>query len=485
MLPSDLIKVYRSDIVLFCKEELRLFPDPWQEKVLKSFADGRERIKRIAMRACVGPGKSCTMAASILWSITTQSEVGNHFKGACVSITGENLRDGLWSEVAKWRSNSEFLTAAFEMTSERLYARGFKDTWFVSARTFPKYAAGDALSSVLSGLHSPNIGFWVDEAGGLPVALGKSAEQALSTQNLDFARLLISGNPLDRISLLGNACLKEGYKWDIHTITNDPDALNRSPRVSKEWAQDQIGRWGRDDPWVQAHVLSVFPENSINTLLSQEEVEAAKKRSYAPEQYSYAQKRIGVDVAGGGLDSNVLFPRQGLVAFNPVEIRHCPSQVLAMRIVHGKIKWGCETVIVDNTGGWGGGTVDCLNLSGHYAYGINFAEAPDDKRYFNKRAEMYWRLATWVKQGGSIPDNTQLASELSNIQYTFKDGRFMLERKQDLKRALGGQSPDRADALALTFALPPALSENTYELGSWEDRFCQESFKDYNPFASL
>ena len=48
--------------------------------------------------------------------------------------------------------------------------------------------------------------------------------------------------------------------------------------------------------------------------------------------------------------------------------------------------------------------------------------------------------------------NEQLAMDLTGLEYAFDDrGRYVLERKEDLKRR-GLPSPDKADALALTFA---------------------------------
>jgi hypothetical protein len=58
---------------------------------------------------------------------------------------------------------------------------------------------------------------------------------------------------------------------------------------------------------------------------------------------------------------------------------------------------------------------------------------------------------------GAIPDDTQLAAELTGPQYGYVDreggSAILLESKKDMK-GRGLASPDLADALALTFAYP-------------------------------
>ena len=69
---------------------------------------------------------------------------------------------------------------------------------------------------------------------------------------------------------------------------------------------------------------------------------------------------------------------------------------------------------------------------------------------------MYWRLADWVKHRGQLPHDTQLRKELSSILYSFTEkGQFKLESKELIRKRLKF-SPDKADALALTFARPDA-----------------------------
>ena len=64
--------------------------------------------------------------------------------------------------------------------------------------------------------------------------------------------------------------------------------------------------------------------------------------------------------------------------------------------------------------------------------------------------------------GGALPDHPTLLRELTNTTYTFKNSNFLIQPKELIKKQLGF-SPDAADALALTFALPEAPKNSKFE----------------------
>jgi hypothetical protein len=112
---------------------------------------------------------------------------------------------------------------------------------------------------------------------------------------------------------------------------------------------------------------------------------------------------------------------------------------------------------VDVTG-VGASAFDHLKLLGwgDVLLGCDFGESADDaERFADKRAEMWWRMAKWVKGPGCLPSNSAvLSGELTAPTFKFarrgKRTAFVLESKDDMK-ARGVGSPDDADALAMTF----------------------------------
>jgi hypothetical protein len=219
-----------------------------------------------------------------------------------------------------------------------------------------------------------------------------------------------AGNPTNLEGPLYRACTSERHLWALVEITGDPDDPRRSPRVSLQWAREQIEKYGRDNPWVLVNVFGKFPPSSINALLGPDDVSASTQRHLREDQYEWAQKRLGVDVARFGDDRTVIFPRQGLASFKPIEMRNARTTDIAARVALAKSRWGSEVEFVDDTGGWGAGVIDNLLLGGISPIPVNFSGKATDPRYFNKRSEMYFLAAEWVKKGGAPRPSVRLGA---------------------------------------------------------------------------
>lgn len=442
------IKRWREDPVFFVVDELKAQPDEWQLEALRLLPDTAKQ--RIALKACVGPGKSAVLAWLGWYFMATQGDMGQHPQGLAVAITADNLKDNLWPQFKKWQSRSEYLSAKYTWTAERVYCNDHPETWFISARSWSKTANAEEQGKTLSGLHSEFVLALIDESGGIPLTVAQAAEQALS--KCRWGKIVQAGNPISREGMLYAAATTLRHLWHVITVTGDPDDSKRSPRIDLEWAKQQIQTYGRDNPWVQSQILGEFPPSSINVLLGPDEVEAAMAKVHLPQNYEHSQKRLGVDVAREGDDRTVLFPRQGLQALPPVELRNQRGPAVAARIAVAKERWNWEVAFVDNSGGFGGSVEDAMLQGGLSHVPVNFGGEADDKRYANKRAEMWFRMAEWVKRGGCLPKSPDLVRELTTPQYTFTlKGQFLIEPKESLKKRLGF-SPDIADGLALTFA---------------------------------
>lgn len=468
---------WRRDPVLFARDLFGFECDPWQKKYFRAFADTDPMYQRIALQACAGPGKSAALAISGWNFMTCYGDANEHPKGAATAVNGDNLRDNLWAEMGKWYDRSPFLQSVFGMTSERIFCRDHQKDWFFSARTFSKNANPDEQGRTLSGLHAKFVLVLIDESAEIPVAVLKTAEQALG--NCWWGKICQAGNPTSQKGMLYAAASTFSKLWHLISITADPDDPDRSTRIDPVWARQQIEHHGRDDAWVMAYILGKFPPGDINSLLSPDEVHAAMKRTIDPAEYAHVQKRIGVDVAREGDDRTVLFPRHGLVAFRPVVMRGAKGHEVAARLMVAKAKFGSEVEFIDNTGGFGSSVIDSLIQAEQSPMEVNFSGKAEDPRYFNTRSEMWFRMAEWVKRGGVLPNIPELIAELTVPTYAFQKGTFQLEEKKLIKKRLK-RSPDLADGLALTFYMKdiPAAS---YMPGN-ENRGQPENF-DYNPLT--
>jgi phage terminase large subunit len=467
---------WRHDIVAFVREVLQVEPDAWQIDAIEAFASPAVERRRLSLQACAGPGKSAVMAWMALWFMAVQGDAGEHPKGAAVAITVDNLQANFWPELAKWQARSDWLKTAFTWTQTRYFATDHPETWFLSARSWPKTANPDEQGATLSGLHSKYVACFVDESGSVPTTVLRAAEQSLSSTT--FGKIVQAGNPISTEGMLYAAASQFRHLWHVIAITGDPDDPKRAPRVDIEWARQQIAAYGRDNPWVGSYILGKFPASSFNTLLSVEEVQAAMAKHYRQDAFQWAQKRLGVDVARFGDDRTVIFPRQGVAAFKPVTMRVQRTDAIAARVSMAIATWGCELTLVDDTGHWGHGVVDGLIAAGLPVLPIIASDPAIDPRYKNRRAEMWLGMAAWVKAGGALPNIPELVGELTVPTYTFVAGKFQLEDKDLVKKRLG-RSPDLADALAQTFAIPDQPSETLARMQK-----AHHVAHDFDPFAA-
>lgn len=480
------IRAWREYPAQFVYDNFGVEPDQWQIEGLEAIGGGFTPRRRIMMKACTGPGKTAFLGWAGWLRLSCYGKKGGlHPKGAALSITRDNLKDNLWPELSKWQKRSEFLTEAFEYTKERIYAKDHPETWFLSARSFSKDADAEAIGRALSGLHSPFPFVLLDETGDMPIAIQKTAEQ-IFTGGCEDGLIAGAGNPTSTNGLLYHVCNNLPEQWITVTITADPDDPKRTPRVDIEHARETIRLNGRDNPWVMATILGLFPPSGFNTLLGIEEVTAAMKRFYRPDVYNFAAKILGVDVARFGDDRSIVAPRQGLVAFKPKIFRNVNSSQLAGHVAMAEDKWGADGVIVDGTGGYGSGVIDKLSDLGRSPFDCQFAGAPFDPKFANKRAEIIWTMAEWVKGGGALPYIPELIPELTTPTFTFAGDKILIEPKDNIKKRLG-RSPDLADAYAVTFAYPIAPRPKVVAAGVelHRDGTVAGSRRagDYNPLA--
>ncbi len=224
----------------------------------------------------------------------------------------------------------------------------------------------------------------------------------------------------------------------------------------------------RENPDDYAHIWLGAPlAQANNRLISSLLTEKARKTG---EIYTTSPLIIGLDVARFGDDSTVFCFRRGRYCFRFDCFKGLDNVEVANRATFYIREYKPAKMFVD-AGGVGAGVVDILNDRGFkkIVQPVMFgSKAFAFERYHNRRAEMWDELRAWLasKQDISIPDDEALCAELCSIAKKYDDkGRLQLEEKDELKKRLG-RSPDKADALALTFAEP------VYE---------QDSYNEYTP----
>lgn len=441
------LRQWREEPLTFINQALEVRLDEWQEDCVSLY----QKNPRLGLVASKGPGKTFLLAV-LTWHFFFCRKMP---KVACVSISRDHLKANLWAELLRIRASKPLLKEMSMEGATRITMKGHEGYSFIDARAFPKHADNTQMVSTLAGLHADNILFVLDEGGLIPDSVIATADAALSTgdDHEKCAKILSAGNPEAPRGIIYRATMGRTHqKWAIYRVTGDPNDPKRAPRVSKDWAAEQILTYGRDNPWVQVNVLGEYPSITEDYIISEQEcIDSARAEINASTRHM--QIRMGVDVARGGIDNSCIIIRRGLEviamelrssALNGIELA---NEILALWTAHGS-----EKVYVDDTGGYGAAVVDALRTYPEIIctpVKYNAASSQKDK-YFNMRSQMWVEMRDWIRRGGRIPNDPALIEELSSAKVQFQQGKMRIEEKEMIKARIG-RSPDRADALAQTF----------------------------------
>jgi len=176
---------------------------------------------------------------------------------------------------------------------------------------------------------------------------------------------------------------------------------------------------------------------------------------------------IGVDVAGSGKDKTVFCVRKGRIIIGFFAFQGLDTDKIVEKVVKLIQYYKPVKVFVDK--GYNPGVVDRLiSLKwGEIVIGVHFGGSPDDEKYYDKRAEMYWRGIEWIEnQPCYIPYTKEFIEELCMQERLPPDtsGKQRLRSKDDLRKKLK-RSTDYTDSWALTFAY------NVFLYGDLEEEY--------------
>lgn len=229
------------------------------------------------------------------------------------------------------------------------------------------------------------------------------------------------------------------------------------------WRRSKIHELGSEGKFRQEYPIDVteaFAAADIEGVFIKPALvlRARKRKMEDPD----APMIIGVDPAGSGGDRFAVAFRRGdkiLKVVHRNKLEHDEAVAWLSAIID---EYSPNRMCVDR-GSMGQNIVSALrNLNKHYAEivkGIDFGgtsrmkqATPKRAGPWNRRAEMYGDLRDWLAEGGAIPDDDDLASDMSGPKQKWRaNNDWLLESKTEMK-ARGLRSSDLSDACALTFA---------------------------------
>lgn len=293
-----------------------------------------------------------------------------------------------------------------------------------------------------------------DEASGIPGAIWTVQEGVFTEQIIDRYWLAFS-NPRRNSGAFFECFHKNRDSWRTRQI----DARTVEG-LAKDAYDAIIKQHGPDSDEARIEVYGQFPNKGSNQFISSGAVQAARERDAYLDPG--APLLLGVDVARFGEDESVIAFRKGRDARSiPWQhYRGVDTVVLAGHVADAANKYKADAIFVDGNG-VGGGVVDNLKAWGFKVFEVQAASTPTDPdQYLNKRVEIWALMREWLTLG-CIPDSNDLQTDLISPEYKYHpvSNKLVLESKDEMKKR-GLASPDKAEALAMTFASPVARNDS-------------------------
>jgi hypothetical protein len=444
-------------------------PRTWQREVLEAIGKGvREgratgEVVQTAVASGHGIGKSALVSWIIHWALDTREDA----RGVVTANTEAQLRTKTWPEVSKWH-RLKITSGLFECTATAIFAKDptHQKNWRVDAITW-----SENNTEAFAGLHNAGKRILVimDEASAIADKVWEVTEGALTDENTEIV-WAVFGNPTVATGRFRECFRKNRHRWKSWQIDSRTVEGTNKAQIDK-WVEDH----GEDSDFVKIRVRGIFPALSAKQFISETDVDAAWARDIKPPQFEHAPVIISVDPAWEGDDELVIAKRQGL-AFSILKVmpKNDNDMWVANLVARLEDEHKADAVFID--AGYGTGIVSGGRTMGRTWQLVWFSGAPIDPGCVNKRAEMWKLTRDWLKDGGVLPKDQALRDDLLGPETVPRsDGKLLLEPKEAMKKR-GLKSPNRADALALTFALP-VVSRHANNARS------AQVACDYNPFG--
>ena len=427
--------------------------EDWQRDILVDIGNqvksGAEVI-RMSTVSGHGVGKSAIVAMIIIWFMSTRP----HCKIDVTANTATQLATKTWRELKIWHDMC-ITKGWFTWTATKFYESEHPGSWYAGAIPWSKENP-----DAFQGTHDKNTMVIVDEASGVPYVITEVISGAMST----FGSMWF---------MFGNGVQASGPFFDTHNslkhrwTTRSVDSREVSI-TNKQLIDEHIEDYGIDSDYVKVRWRGLFPSTSSAQFIGTDLVKrSATAERHPADVYRDMPIILGADVARFGDDRSTICVRQGLKVLAMESYRELDTMAFADKVAAAINVWDVDATMIDVIG-IGAGVVDRLRQMGYIIIEVNAGSvAADNAKHFNKRAEMWDLTEKWLRAGGQILKWQEgdtgkeaalakaLMHELCVPEYTHteKGSKLQIEKK-DVMKARGENSPDVAEALIHTFAVP-------------------------------
>lgn len=471
------------DEKIYADHEWDATPNPFWT-AWKSVAKNRHT----AIKSATGTGKTYTFARIVYWWL----DCWENSKVFTSAPKEQQLELQLWAEMSQCFYKFKRIRPFAEMSylKLRVHAKDkrFSESWMAEGFVAGVRASEESTTKA-QGLHGDRMLIITEETPGMP---WPTMNAFINTSTGDNNRILAAGNPdnvTDPLALYIDKNKKvqviqvSGY--DHPNIVLGKTVIQGA--VSQMSIDERIDTYGEDSWFFKSRIRGITPEQSKDSLIKYDWIMSCipKSRHWSgpiPADFSY--NSCALDVANsdtGDMGAAAFGRRNHLLYLN--EFR-CPNAThLAYNIIYSPLElserkyqdYGLpkitdyeiehELIGVDPVG-IGAATVNAFKDLGYDVQSIqggqddslipSDAEGKPMYRFSSRRAQVYYLLAQDLlhrriiidigKENSKLLD--QLIVELVVIKMKIQGGVISIDSKEDIKKKLGGKSPNLGDVFA-------------------------------------
>lgn len=462
---------YREGLHITWQQSLALYG---VEKALRG-----DISMRISIVSGHGIGKSTMLSWLILWFLWVHPMA----QVACTSPSKEQMYDVLWKELKKWIDKMpQGAQAMYIWEASHIRMREAPQVWFARAKTSSKEN-----TEALAGVHADWVLMAVDEASGVEEPIFETMEGALTSGN---ALVFLISNGTRSIGYFRDTHGKDAARWQNYSFNAE-----ESPRVNIKAVQEWKDKYGEDSVQYIIRVLGKFPDEGI--MDDKGYVQLFNEKDIHIVPFDSAWKPMGrvigaLDASGEGQDTSEWAVRDRMRAAIVGTEQESTAASMSVRSITL-----CDKFVIDPIDF----VIDAFGKGHQVAQEIALAtsqqkrpwrvtpvntgepcEYEDDREmYINQRALAFYKMMLWSRAGGEFMDSAGLKDELLSIRFKrTANGRIQIMSKVDMKK-LGFKSPNKADALSMTFLRPDGARRSIWGEPVDSRTSTQSTFDPHNP----
>jgi len=402
----------------------------------------------------ISSGHNCGKDAWVSWILAWFLTMFTRPKILCTAPTEDQLKKILWSEVIKWQNYrnrkgeySNTIRDWYTVQNDKIFNNryGGKEA-FAIPRTASIAGNEEEQAETIAGFNERNKLVIVDEASGVPDAVFKPLEGGLGGE-CNFA-IKIFNPTRNRGYAFKNHFGEDRKYW--HCIRWDGEECEI---VSKKYIQNMEEKYGRSHNMFLIRVKGLPPKNDVMSAIPLDWVQDCVGLKFEDDDTYHTV--MGIDCSYMGADEAVLCIRKGPIVYKIEALKKIDTHELTAWALSAVSQYEVRNVYIDVVG-VGCGVYDNIKKvfksSDQKVTPVNAqASASNKDEFYRLRDEMWWRLRERIEERTlSIPEDDDLIYQISTPRLGQQNGKKKIESKNDMK-ARKVSSPDRADALCLTF----------------------------------